>query len=72
MIYIYFLSHPISFCYQHTRSCDVVMNNAFLLQAENCIDQVHSNNKKGVQVQNKILIFQVFVQRRVFREVVTQ
>ena len=48
------------------------MNNAFLLQAENCIDQVHSNNKKSVQVQNKILVFQVFVQRRVFREVKTQ
>ena len=66
------VTHPKSFCYQHSRRCYVVVHYACVFQALYGIDQIHSYNKKSVQVENDLFVFQIFVQWRAFREFVTQ
>ena len=48
------------------------MHDASVCQALYCIDQIHGHNKKSVQVENDLSVFQIFVQCRAFREFVTQ
>ena len=66
------VTNPKSFCYQHSRRCYVVVHYACVFQALYGIDQIHSHNKKSVQVENDLFVFQIFVQWRAFREFVTQ
>ena len=66
------VTHPTSFCYQHSRRCYVVVHDASVFQALYGIDQIHSHNKKSVQVENDLSVFQIFVQWDAFREIVTQ
>ena len=66
------VTHPKSFCYQHSRRCYVVVHDASVFQALYGIDQIHSHNKKSVQVENDLSVFQIFVQWHAFREIVTQ
>ena len=48
------------------------MHDASVFQALYGIDQIHGHNKKNVQVENDLFVFQIFVQWRAFREFVTQ
>ena len=66
------VTHPKSFCYQHSRRCYVVVHDASIFQALYGIDQIQGHNKKSVQAENNLFVFQILVQWRAFREVVTQ
>ena len=66
------VTHPKSFCYQHSRRCYVVVHDASVFQALYGIDQIHGHNKNSIQVENNLFVFQIFAQWCAFREVVTQ
>ena len=66
------VTHPKSFCYQHSGRCYVVVHDASVFQALYGIDQIHGQNKNSVQVENGLFVFQIFVQWLALREFVTQ
>ena len=66
------VTHPKSFCYQHSGRCYVVVHDASVFQALYGIDQIHGHNKNRVQVENNLSVFQIFVPWRSLREFVTQ
>ena len=67
-----FKTYPESSANQYTGGCYVVMDHAFLFQVLYTGDQVNSHSDKGVQIENNPVTFEILLQSRVCRKVVTQ